>query len=212
MPKLVVKTGRDAGKSYPLSKSAILGRGDTVQIKVLDAKASREHCRVFVQNGEWVVVDLNSRNGITVNEMKKTRHALQQGDEIAIGEAILVFHADADATPSGAARQKSERQAPPEPSDKVAKAKAAKEKAFAAARAGGAKGPGRAAPGATGTNADGSVQVSDRVLQFNKVAKGGFLSFDIAQYSLLTQVLIGMGALALLGVVGWLLLKAFANS
>ena len=214
MAKLVMKTGRDAGKSYALSKSAILGRGDTVQIRVLDVKASREHCRVFEQNGEWVVVDLNSRNGITVNDMKKTRHPLREGDEIAIGETVIVFHAgpgEAEAEP----RQKSERQAPPAVSDAAKKAKAEREKAFAAARAEskGGKGAkaGRSAPGAAGANADGSIQVSDRVLQYNKSEGGGVFGIDLGQMTVFTQVLIGLGTIALLVGLWFVFSKVFAE-
>ncbi len=91
MPRLEMRTGKHAGKTFTLSKAVILGRGDNVGIRVPDIKASREHCRVFIQGGTWVVVDLNSRNGITVNGRKTTRKELVSGDEIAIGETVLAY-------------------------------------------------------------------------------------------------------------------------
>ena len=106
MPRLEMRTGKLAGKTFELSKAVILGRGDNVGIRVHDIKASREHCRVFVQAGKWVVVDLNSRNGITVNGAKTTRKELVSGDEIAIGETVLAYVDEtAAAKPKAAPKQ-----------------------------------------------------------------------------------------------------------
>ena len=91
MARLEVRTGRHEGRTYDLTKAVILGRGETVGIQLPDSKASREHCRVFQQAGAWVVADLNSVNGITVNKTKTTRKNLRNGDRIEVGETVLEF-------------------------------------------------------------------------------------------------------------------------
>ena len=91
MPRLHVESGRHAGRSYELDGPAILGRSDKVPVPVPDTKASREHCRVFKQGDDWVVADLNSRNGIQVNGVKTTRKTLRDGDTITIGETVIAF-------------------------------------------------------------------------------------------------------------------------
>src|SRR5258705_6773833 len=91
MPRLKVTTGKQVGKSLDLTKPTIIGRGETAQIQISDNHASREHCKVFEQGGAWVVADLNSRNGIKVNDVQTTRKNLSNGDRIVIGETTIVF-------------------------------------------------------------------------------------------------------------------------
>ena len=91
MAKLSVTTGKSVGKTADFDKTAIIGRGETAQLQISDIKASREHCKVFDQGGQWVVADLNSRNGIKVNGIQTTRKNLAAGDVIEIGETKVVF-------------------------------------------------------------------------------------------------------------------------
>lgn len=210
MPKLFMKSGRDAGKSYALSGPCILGRGDDVQIRVYDAKASREHCRVFEQGGQWVVVDLNSRNGITVNGVQKTRHTLRLGDEIAIGETVAVFQArssEKGGSAKPAAASAPARSGPPEMTEAQKKAKAERDKAFAAARkdAGGgsdAGGGARRRKGSPQTGADGGVTISKNPLQYNK-EKDSALGFDLGQMPFWQQLVVAVLALGVLAGLGY---------
>lgn len=104
MAKLRVTTGKSSGKTAEFDKTAIIGRGETAQVQINDIKASREHCKVFEQNGQWVVADLNSRNGIKVNGIQTTRKNLSAGDVIEIGETQVVFElAGAASRPAAAA-------------------------------------------------------------------------------------------------------------
>lgn len=56
-----------------------------------DHEISRKHCRIDRKEGKYEIVDLNSRNGVYVNEQKVTRHFLMQGDKIRIGHTIILF-------------------------------------------------------------------------------------------------------------------------
>src|SRR2546422_2419400 len=124
MPRLKITTGKQSGKSFDVAKATIIGRGDSAQFQISDNAASREHCKVFEQAGTWMVADLNSRNGIKVNDVQTTRKNLGNGDRIVIGETTLVFE-----TTSAAAAA---------PAKAAGAAKSEKDAAFAAARAGAA--------------------------------------------------------------------------
>ena len=68
---------------------------------------SRHHA-IIVPNGPiWVIVDLNSTNGILVNGKKVRQQVLTNGDEITVGRFDLVFQGG----PSGEPAQ------PPDDSD-----------------------------------------------------------------------------------------------
>jgi predicted component of type VI protein secretion system len=203
MPRLRIDTGKQAGKSYDVTKPAIIGRGETAQVQITDTHASREHCKVFEQAGAWVVADLNSRNGIKVNGVQTTRKTLSHGDKIAIGETTIVF----ETTPAAAGAAK----------PAAAGAPSAREEAFAAARAASsstatAKRPAAATAAHAGGGADSGLKVSDHVLQFHKVDvnKATLLDIDLAQSPGMSRFLIWIACLAFLGLVVWLVSKMVA--
>lgn len=96
-PRLVILDGKLAGRSVPLEGAVIIGRQEGVKIRLPDVKVSREHTKVFRQGDEWIVADLNSRNGTLVNDAPVTRRALHDGDELKIGETRMRFEAPVDA-------------------------------------------------------------------------------------------------------------------
>lgn len=73
--------------------SAILGRHPDCDI-VLEAPAvSRQHARVVLQNGNYYVEDLNSRNGTFLNgQLVRDRQQLSENDELQICDLAFVFH------------------------------------------------------------------------------------------------------------------------
>jgi uncharacterized protein YkwD len=62
-----------------------------------DNKVSRKHCQIEFKDGKYELADLNSKNGIQVNDKKVEQHTLSPGDKIRIGKANIVFE-----MPSGA--------------------------------------------------------------------------------------------------------------
>lgn len=93
MARLVVESGPDSGREFPLGDVAVIGRLPTVQVALSDMNTSREHTRVLHQGSDWFLVDLGSRNGTLVNGKKVQRHKLAQGDRIAIGKTVMRFEA-----------------------------------------------------------------------------------------------------------------------
>jgi len=97
-PALVFLSGELIAVPIPLEREeVILGRSLGADVRVNDSKASRKHAKIQVRGtpgsgtAEYVVTDLNSRNGTTVNGSRIMSQVLSHGDKIAIGDHILRF-------------------------------------------------------------------------------------------------------------------------
>lgn len=91
-PRLVCLTGENKGKAYYfVGKRVVLGRGEGVDIKVLDIKTSREHADIVLLKDGYIITDLGSQNGIIVNDQKTKQAKLSSGDKITIGSTVYRF-------------------------------------------------------------------------------------------------------------------------
>ncbi|MGI8882693.1 MAG: diguanylate cyclase [Pyrinomonadaceae bacterium] len=97
-PALVFLTGDLLAVPIPLDREeVILGRALEAGVRINDKNISRQHAKINTiydgknQITEYVVTDLNSRNGTLLNGQKITQEKLQNGDKISIGEHILRF-------------------------------------------------------------------------------------------------------------------------
>lgn len=69
-----------------------LGRAEHNHIIISDTYSSYEHARVVYQQDDFYLEDLGSTNGTFLNGVKiKGAVELQDGDQIKIGQTILVF-------------------------------------------------------------------------------------------------------------------------
>jgi len=82
----------------PLEREAvILGRALEADVRVNDTQVSRQHARVTTENNagtgrtEYILADLQSRNGTFLNGRRIEHERLTNGDKISIGETILRF-------------------------------------------------------------------------------------------------------------------------
>jgi Inner membrane component of T3SS, cytoplasmic domain len=90
--QLVIMRGSANRQSAPLEVDAVtIGRALSNTLVLNDAQASRLHARVDFENGAWSLKDLNSRNGTFVNGIRVTQQALRPGDQIVVGETLMVF-------------------------------------------------------------------------------------------------------------------------
>ncbi len=91
---LVIREGAkwtDVFRLVP-GQTVTIGRAPTNQIPLKDERCSRNHAELFVSEGQWVVRDLDSRNGTVVHEqLIKGDCPLKAGDLIRIGRSQLVF-------------------------------------------------------------------------------------------------------------------------
>jgi predicted component of type VI protein secretion system len=63
----------------------LVGRHSEADIRLPLPDVSRRHCRFLWAEGCWQVIDLNSLNGVFVNDEKVRQAHLQQGDRVRIG-------------------------------------------------------------------------------------------------------------------------------
>ena len=92
-----VEAGEQIGKRFDIGEyeDLVIGRGRECKLRIADDAASREHALL---RRDWTGVtirDLNSRNGLQVNNVKVTRNtevSLKHGDRITIGQHILAFN------------------------------------------------------------------------------------------------------------------------
>ncbi|MSP91326.1 MAG: FHA domain-containing protein [Myxococcales bacterium] len=73
------------GQAFHVEREFIIGRSTTCGIFVPDRRISREHSRVWLEDGALWVEDLGSHNGTYVNGQRVTRLAIQIGDTIRVG-------------------------------------------------------------------------------------------------------------------------------
>ena len=93
-PKLRVANaaGLRAGSAYDLSDGALLGRGDSADIRLEDTFASSAHARLVAQGDVVVLEDLGSTNGTYLNgEPLRGPQPLHVGDSIRIGDSEFTF-------------------------------------------------------------------------------------------------------------------------
>src|SRR5262245_18385047 len=62
-----------------------IGRSPDCTLALAVEKASRQHAAIDLVGDTWVIRDLGSRNGITVNQQRVSEHRLETGDVIKIG-------------------------------------------------------------------------------------------------------------------------------
>ncbi|HVZ87936.1 MAG TPA: GGDEF domain-containing protein [Polyangia bacterium] len=88
---LVVLSGSNVGEMYRLDQETIvIGRGDKVDVRLVDDGISREHARLLKQESQFVLEDLGSTNGTFCNGDRVDRRALAEGDKILIGSATIL--------------------------------------------------------------------------------------------------------------------------
>ena len=83
---------RAGGTLYLGRRGAIeIGRSSARHVVLPGPKVSRKHCRLVRMEVGWQLVDLDSANGVSVNGERITKHDLQAGDMVDVGEYRLRF-------------------------------------------------------------------------------------------------------------------------
>ena len=91
---LVIREGGKWSDVFRLipGQAATIGRAPTNQIVLKDDRCSRNHVEVFFTGGQWVLRDLDSRNGTMIGTQRIVGdHLLKAGDIIRIGRSQLIF-------------------------------------------------------------------------------------------------------------------------
>lgn len=91
MPSLKIEITKNLTEVVELNGPISLGRGKENDIILLDAVVSRHHSRVYFDGPDVIIEDLNSSNGIKVNDNRVFLRALQDKDVIEIGKTKIYF-------------------------------------------------------------------------------------------------------------------------
>ena len=67
----------------------LIGRHQACDVVLLDPSVSRQHARLIFRDGTWILLDLGSTNGTTVNGAPVTRCELRPGDQVDLGNERL---------------------------------------------------------------------------------------------------------------------------
>jgi signal transduction histidine kinase len=100
---LIVIKGADEGKQFELTGDRLTaGRDSSSKVRLCDTEASRRHAE-FVRSPEgYRLIDVGSANGTFVNGQGVRDVLLQAGDQIRIGQTVLVYSAGrTEAPPPG---------------------------------------------------------------------------------------------------------------
>ena len=97
MAYLKAKNGPLAGQRLELIEdSTVLGRSPECDIQVEDYAVSRKHAVLHLQDNQFLVEDLKSRNKTYLNDiaLDDGKHQLRNGDKIGICDVVFHFYQD----------------------------------------------------------------------------------------------------------------------
>jgi Nif-specific regulatory protein len=93
-PKLLALSGPLRKTEFSLEVTVCIGSASSSAIRLQDAAVSPQHCRIAVENGRFILTDLESTAGTFVNGMPVTQCELDYGDQIAVGDSVFLFQTD----------------------------------------------------------------------------------------------------------------------
>ena len=102
MPRLRIITGPNVGAIHDIEltkspditnkqDSLVIGRDHNIEVPLTDNGASRRHAEIFRIGEKYFIQDLESKNGVFVNEEQVNLEILNFGDRIRIGQSELIY-------------------------------------------------------------------------------------------------------------------------
>ena len=93
--------GLPSRQIYLEEREHIIGRSAEVDISLLDESISRHHAKIVYQNEDFLLKDLDSKNGTFLNGTAVHECPLYSGDIIQVGNPSLRFLSESNHGPSG---------------------------------------------------------------------------------------------------------------
>jgi Nif-specific regulatory protein len=91
-PELVIVQGAGAGTRFQIEASEIeIGRAPGCVICLSDPAAGWKHASLQQQQGRFLLTDYRTPAGTFVNGRRTQQHVLAPGDQIRIGDTVLIF-------------------------------------------------------------------------------------------------------------------------
>jgi pSer/pThr/pTyr-binding forkhead associated (FHA) protein len=91
---LTVRQGKEQGHVFELRKDrTTIGRSRESDIFLEDLAVSRLHSTIMRdEGGRYYLRDEGSANGTYVNQQRVTEQPLEEGDEVQVGQTVLIFN------------------------------------------------------------------------------------------------------------------------
>ena len=90
--RLELVRGPDSPREIELTEgTTVVGRSTTADLRIDSSELSRTHLSLTFVDGEYLIQDLNSSNGVYLNGVKIHSATLRDGDQIQVGGVILVY-------------------------------------------------------------------------------------------------------------------------
>ncbi|MBY0416140.1 MAG: FHA domain-containing protein, partial [Bdellovibrionales bacterium] len=91
--RFLCMTGPNKGKVYYLTgKRILIGRGENVDIQILDTKISREHAELSFSDNSYTITDMGAQNGVIVNDNRIKQAKLNEGEKVVIGQTVFKYN------------------------------------------------------------------------------------------------------------------------
>ena len=92
IPVLRSLSGPLESRQYQLENEiCLIGRDPESDIVIDQREVSRKHAKIMRMASEYVLMDLQSANGVYVNNLKLQRSVLAHGDVFQIGSCVFQF-------------------------------------------------------------------------------------------------------------------------
>lgn len=89
--RLLIRADSDTEVVHVLSRKTTIGRTSDNDLQIETKFISRHHAVILAGPNYTIVEDLNSTNGVLVNNRRVTRHTLKDGDNVTIGRTLFRF-------------------------------------------------------------------------------------------------------------------------
>jgi adenylate cyclase len=89
----------NAHELYLSDDVVTIGRGENNVLVFIDPKVSRNHAKIEKKGKNYILTDLGSFNGTRVNQKFTKKAELKHGDEIRVGNAVLIYQSQKEEVP-----------------------------------------------------------------------------------------------------------------
>jgi len=90
-PRLIISSGNDKFEYNIFKPETTIGRNANNDIQLNDTYVSGNHIKIYFDNGDFYLRDLNSRNGTLIGKKKVTTAKLQHTNVIVLGKTNIMF-------------------------------------------------------------------------------------------------------------------------
>lgn len=90
-PILKVLEGPAKGKEFAVQDGFVIGRSEECQIHTNDPTTSRKHAQINKEKDGYRLVDLESANGLLINQRQLKSHFLRHGDKVTMGDTTFLI-------------------------------------------------------------------------------------------------------------------------